>query len=159
MLSIQLTVLDVMKHSSTPSQPKVILFLCTGNSCRSQMAEGFARIMAPAATQIYSAGVSPVGVNPFAVKVMEEIGVDIQSQTSKGISAVPVDKINTIITLCGHAARYCPSFPKSVESHHWPIDDPVRARGTDEEVLRAFRTARDEIQNRIKTFFERLGSD
>ena len=118
------------------------------------MAEGFARVMAPAATQIYSAGVSPVGVNPFSVKVMREIGVDIRSQASKGISAIPVDKINTVITLCDHAARYCPSFPKPVESHYWPIDDPIKVRGTDEEVLHAFRTARDEIRNRIKIFFE-----
>jgi arsenate reductase (thioredoxin) len=148
-----------MKRPSSQSQPQAILFLCTGNSCRSQMAEGFARPMAPPGTQIYSAGVSPVGVNPFAIKVMREAGVDIRSQTSKGISAIPVDKIDTVITLCDHAARYCPSFPKPVVNHHWPIDDPIRARGTEEEVLRAFRTARDEIRNHIQSFFKHLGSD
>ena len=152
-------VLDGMKGSSVPSPPKAILFVCTANSCRSQMAEGFARVMAPAGIQIYSAGVSPVGVNSIAIQVMREAGVDIRSQTSKGISAIPIDKIDTVITLCDYAARYCPSFPKAVESHHWPIDDPVGVRGTDEKVLYAFRTARDEIGNRIKAFFERLGSD
>ena len=133
--------------------PQAVLFLCTGNSCRSQMAEGFARIMAPAGIEIYSAGVAPVGVNPRTVKVMSEAGVDIRSQASKGLSAIPLDKIDAVITLCGHAEEYCPTFPRSVKRYHWPIDDPVRARGTDEEISNTFRKARDEIRNRVSDFF------
>ena len=133
--------------------PKAVLFLCTGNSCRSQMAEGFARIMAPAGIEVYSAGVAPVGVNPWTVQVMTEAGVDIRSQASKGLSAIPLDKIDAVITLCGYAEEYCPTFPGPVKRHHWPIDDPVRARGTDEEILNTFRKARDEIRNRVSDFF------
>ena len=136
-----------------------ILFLCTGNSCRSQMAEGFARFMASDGIQIYSAGIAPAGVNPLTVQVMREAGVDIRSQASKGLSTVPLDKIDTVITLCGHAEEHCPTFPGSVKRHHWPIDDPVKVRGAEQEVLRAFREARDEIRDRVKDFMEKIKNE
>ena len=135
-------------------QHKVILFLCTANSCRSQMAEGFARQMAPAGTQIYSAGIFPVGVNQTAAQVMRECGIDIGLQTSKGLSGVPLEKIETLITLCGYANEYCPSLPRPVDRYHWPIEDPIKARGTQEQILKAFRKARDEIRGRIQVFFK-----
>lgn len=142
-----------MKMKEVRFLPRAVLFLCTGNSCRSQMAEGFARIMAPAGIEVYSAGIAPVGVNPLAVKVMTEAGVDIRSQASKGLSATPLDKIDTVITLCDYAEEYCPTFPRPVKRYHWPVDDPVRARGTDEEILNTFRKARDEIRTRVGDFF------
>lgn len=133
---------------------KRILFLCTGNSCRSQMAEGFARVIVPEGGTVYSAGISPAGVHPLAIKVMAEIEIDISGQSSKGISAIPMNQIDAVITLCDHANRVCPSFPGSVERFHFPIDDPIRVRGSDDEVLQAFRTARDKIQSRLSGFFQ-----
>jgi arsenate reductase (thioredoxin) len=141
-----------------PRKPDMrrILFLCTGNSCRSQIAEGFGRIMIPNGNEVYSAGIAPVGIHPLTVQVMKEAGLDLHSQKSKGLSSIPLDKISTVITLCGHAEEHCPTFPANVERHHWPIKDPVRVRGTDEEVLRAFRMAREEIRNCVKEYMEKI---
>lgn len=138
-------------------RPGAVLFLCTGNSCRSQMAEGFARDMFPPNIQIFSAGISPVGINPWTIHIMDEAGIDIRGQRSKGISAIPVDRIDTVITLCGHAEAYCPTFPGPVARHHWPIDDPVGTRGTDEQILKAFRKAREEIKARIVEYGRGIG--
>ena len=132
---------------------KTILFLCTGNSCRSQMAEGYARKVAPAGTNVCSAGIEPQGVNPGAVKAMQEIGIDISGRHSKDISEVPVDEIDTVITLCGNAAENCPVFPGKVERMHWDIDDPAKASGTEEEIAEAFRSARDKITGHIDELF------
>ena len=148
-----------MKHSTPPSPPQSVLFLCTANSCRSQMAEGFARGIAPPAIRVYSAGIAPAGVNPTAIRVMREVEVDITNQISKGISQLPLEAIDTVITLCDYANQYCPSFPLPVRRLHWPIKDPVGARGTEEAVQNAFRTPLDEIQAKIKMFFEDLRSD
>jgi len=108
-----------------------ILFLCTGNSCRSQMAEGFAKKMLPKDIKIFSAGLEPKGVHPTAIKVMQEIGVDISQQKSKNISEILLDKINIVITLCGDAAERCPIFPGKVKRIHWEIEDPAKAQGSD----------------------------
>jgi arsenate reductase len=145
-----------MEMKRSRSEPRVLLFLCTGNSCRSQMAEGFARRIAPEGLQIYSAGIAPAGVNPLTVKVMSEADVDIRSQTSKGLSAIPLDKIDIVVTLCGHAEEHCPTLPGPIERYYWPIEDPIKARGTDDEILSAFRKARDEIRDRVKEFMERI---
>ena len=101
---------------------KGILFVCTRNSCRSQMAEGFAKKMLPKNMVIFSAGLEPKGVHPMAIKVMQEIGVDISHQKSKNISEIPIDKIDLVITLCGDAAERCPIFPGKVERIHWEIE-------------------------------------
>lgn len=132
---------------------KNVLFLCTGNSCRSQMAEGFARAAAPEGVRVYSAGVDPVGVNPTAVQVMAEAGIDIADQASKDLDAVPVPEIDTLVTLCGDAAERCPALPGVKETLHWPVRDPAGATGSPDEVLRGFREARDDIAARVRSLF------
>jgi len=107
---------------------KGILFLCTGNSCRSQMAEGFARKMFPKDIKIFSAGLEPKGVHLMAVKVMQEVGIDISHQKSKNISEIPIDKIDLVVTLCGDAAGRCPVFQGKVKKIHWEIENPAKAR-------------------------------
>ncbi len=132
---------------------KNILFLCTGNSCRSQMAEGFARRQAPVGTAVYSAGIEKHGLDPRAVRVMAEVGVDIASQCSKTVKEIPADRIDTVITLCGHAAETCPAYLVDLPGAHWSLPDPARAEGTEAEVLAVFRRVRDEIQRRVKELF------
>lgn len=129
---------------------KGVLFLCTGNSCRSQMAEGFTKKMFPKNMEIFSAGLEPKGVHPMAVKVMQEIGVDISHQKSKNISEIPIDKINMVITLCGDAAERCPVFPGKVKKNHWSLDDPAKVQGSQEEIIKIFRKVRDKIKSYIE---------
>lgn len=129
-----------------------VMFLCTGNSCRSQMAEGFARVLGKGILEPYSAGLKPSQVNPRAMQAMREVGIDISSQTSKSIDDELLLRIDIIITLCGHAEAMCPMTPPSIKRMHWPIDDPVAAVGTEEEIMREFRKARDEINKRIQDF-------
>ena len=137
---------------------KVILFLCTGNSCRSQMAEGFAKKMLPKNMEIFSAGIEPKGVHPMAIKVMQEVGIDISKQESKNISEIPLDKINTVTTLCGDAAERCPIFPGKVEMIHWAIEDPAKAQGSEEEIAKVFRKVWDKIKSYMenKKWFDPL---
>ena len=129
---------------------KKVLFLCTGNSCRSQMAEGFARAAAAPGIEIYSAGVEAHGLNPRAVAVMAELGVDLRQQTSKTLAEIPADEIDTLITLCGDAAERCPVFPGVVTREHWPLADPARAEGSEEAILEAFRSVRNELEKRVR---------
>ncbi len=129
-----------------------VMFLCTGNSCRSQMAEGLARKLGKGGVAVYSAGLIPAGVNPYAKRVMKEIGIDISGQKSKVIDEGLLRKMDVIITLCGNAALSCPVTPLEIKRLHWPIEDPVGTIGTDEEILEAFRKARDEIRERIEGF-------
>ena len=128
---------------------KGILFLCTGNSCRSQMAEGFAKKMLSKDSKIFSAGIEPKRIHPKAVKVMQEVGIDISQQRSKNISEVPIDKIDLVVTLCGDAAERCPIFPGKVERIHWEIEDPAKVRGSDKEIAKVFRKIRDNIKSYI----------
>lgn len=132
---------------------KNILFLCTGNSCRSQIAEGFARALAPAGVTIYSAGTEPKEIHPLAIRVMKEAGIDISGQKAKGLDAIPVEGIDLVVTLCGDAAESCPAFAETAERLHWPLSDPARARGEEQAVLRSFRDVRDEIRARIERLF------
>jgi arsenate reductase len=133
-----------------------VMFLCTGNSCRSQMAEGFARHYGKGILEPYSAGLMPAGVNPNAIKVMKEIGIDISGQTSDPIDEELLRKMDVIITLCGNAEAACPMTPPGIKRLHWPVDDPVGTVGTEEEVLNAFRKARDEIKERVLKFIEEV---
>lgn len=130
-----------------------ILFLCTGNSCRSQMAEGFARKRARDKYEIFSAGTEPKSVHPLAVRVMQEAGIDISSQRSKGLDSVPLDRIDRVITLCGEAGEACPVLPGTVERVHWPLPDPALVQGDEEQILQAFRQVRDEIGARVESLF------
>ena len=126
---------------------KGILFLCTGNSCRSQMAEGFAKKMFPKNMEVFSAGLEPKGVHPMAIKVMQEVGIDISKQKSKNISEIPIDKIDSVVTLCGDAAERCPIFPGKVKRIHWELEDPAKEQGSEEEITQAFRKVRDKIKS------------
>ncbi len=148
------TTVRVFLPSAEPNNDaKGILFLCTGNSCRSQMAEGFARKLAPQGLPIYSAGTQPKTLHPLATKVMKEIGTDISSQRSKSLDEIPLEKVDLVITLCGEAAESCPTLPKRTEHLHWPLPDPALAKGAEEEVLKVFRNVRDEIQRRVEELF------
>ena len=133
-----------------------VMFLCTGNTCRSQMAEGFARELGKGVVEAYSAGLTPSRVHPRAVQVMGELGIDISGQSSKSIDDALLRRMDVIITLCGHAEEMCPMTPPEIKRIHWPIDDPVSAVGTEEEVLREFRRARDEIRGKIEQFVSEL---
>lgn len=127
-----------------------LLFLCVANSARSQMAEGLARAMLPEGTDVYSAGSAPTQPNPYAVRVMADIGIDLSTHHAKSVDNIPQDRIGTVITLC--ADEVCPVFPAGVERHHWPLADPAAASGAEEEILTAFRATRDDIQQRLRSF-------
>lgn len=129
---------------------KGVLFLCTGNSCRSQMAEGFVKKMLSKDLNIFSAGLEPKGIHPMAVKVMQEIGLDISRQKSKNISEIPIGEIDIVITLCGDAAERCPVFPGKVKRIHWELEDPAKAQGSKEEIKKIFQNVRDKIKSHIK---------
>ena len=133
-----------------------IMFMCTGNSCRSQMAEGFARASGQGLVEPYSAGVMPSEVHPKTVQVMKETGVDISNQRSKGIDESLLNTMDIIITLCSSAEAMCPMTPPRIKRMHWSIDDPKSATGTEEDVLNAFRRAREEIKKKIEILIEEL---
>jgi arsenate reductase len=137
------------------SDARRVLFLCTGNSCRSQMAEGLLRQLAGERYESLSAGARPAGyVHPMAIQVMSELGVDITEAQSKHIedflpkNGVPPD---LVISVCDSAAEECPVFPGKVDRKHWPFYDPIHAQGTEDERLQAFRAVREEIRARLET--------
>ncbi|RRK09297.1 arsenate reductase (thioredoxin) [Lactiplantibacillus garii] len=136
---------------------KQIYFLCTGNSCRSQMAEGFARQLLGTGWQVASAGIETHGVNPLAVQVMQEVGVDMSAQTSKLIDSNYLNRCNLVVTLCGDARDRCPVTPSRVRRLHWPLPDPAQATGTTAERLAAFRTVRDQIKQNVTALVRELG--
>ena len=124
-----------------------VLILCTGNSCRSHLAEGILRAAAGDLVDVHSAGSKPAGyVHPKAIQVMREIGLDISSHTSKHMKEFLDRQITTVITVCGNADQACPIYPGQVNRHHWRFDDPAHATGTEEEILAEFRRVRDEIR-------------
>lgn len=127
-----------------------ILFLCVANSARSQMAEGLARHLFGDAAQVQSAGSTPAGVNPLAIKVLAEDGIDISGQQSKSVDSVKTEGLDAVITLC--AEEVCPVLPGRVERLHWPLPDPTAAPGTDESRLQRFRDTRDELRSRLVRF-------
>ena len=132
------------------------MFMCTGNSCRSQMAEGFARAFGQGVLEPYSAGVMPSEVHPKTVQVMKEIGIDISNQRSKGIDESLLNTMDIIITLCSSAEAMCPMTPPRIKRTHWSIDDPKSATGSEEDVLNAFRSARDDIKKKIEMLIDEL---
>lgn len=133
---------------------KTIYFLCTGNSCRSQMAEGWAKMWLRDEWNVYSAGIEAHGLNPNAVKAMHEIGIDISNQTSDIIDSDILNNADLVVTLCGDAADKCPVTPPTVKRVHWGFDDPAKATGTDDDKWTVFQRVRDEIGERIKRFSE-----
>jgi len=130
-----------------------VLILCTGNSCRSHLAEGILRAAAGDFLHVVSAGSKPAGyVHPLAIKVMAEIGIDIAKHTSKSMHEFLTAPVETVITVCGHADQACPMFPGQVNRHHWPFDDPAHATGIEEEKLAVFRRVRDEIRRAFESY-------
>lgn len=132
-----------------------ILFLCTGNSCRSQMAEGWAKRLGPE-HRVASAGIEAHGLNPRAVAVMQEAGVDISSQSSDTLDAFDLADFSLLVTVCGHADEYCPVLPAGLEKHHWPLSDPARLTGSEEAIMDGFRASRDDIRRRVEMLLESL---
>lgn len=131
---------------------KKILVLCTGNSCRSQMAEGWLRHYAGDKAEVHSAGVEAHGLNPRAVTVMKELDIDISHHTSKTIDAVNHLQFDIVLTVCDHARERCPYFPARVRQAHHDFPDPATVRGTEEEIMKAFRAVRDQIQKFSQAF-------
>lgn len=123
-----------------------VLFLCTGNACRSQMAEGFARAMADDRLVIHSAGINPQGLDSRAVAVMAESGVDISRQYSKMLDESVLEQVSLVVTLCGDANERCPLLPPGTERRHWALPDPARAEGDHAAIDDLFRQVRDQIR-------------
>jgi len=126
------------------------MFVCTGNSARSQMAEGFARHFGRGRVEACSAGMEPTKLNPFAVAVMQEKGVDISHQRSKAFDENFARRMDVVVTVCGSADERCPILPPEVRKLHWPLEDPAATKGTDAEILAKFRDIRDQIEARVQ---------
>lgn len=133
---------------------KKILVLCTGNSCRSQMAEGWLRHFAKDRAEIYSAGIETHGVNPKAIQFMKESDIDISQHTSNHINEYKSIDFDFILTVCDHAKENCPYFPANAMRFHHNFSDPSKVKGTEEEIANAFRLTRDEIRDYCKKFLE-----
>ncbi len=129
-----------------------VLFLCTGNSARSQMAEGLLRELGGESFDVESAGTTPVGLNPLATEVMRETGIDISGQRSKSVAEFLDKRFDHVITVCDRAKESCPIFPSAALTLHWSFDDPAETRGGEEERKIVFRRVRDEIRHRIQLF-------
>ena len=145
-----------MADSATKTK---ILFLCTGNACRSQMAEGWARHLKSDVIEAYSAGVWPAGVSSRAIKVMAEAGVDISSHKSQHVDEFADVELDYVITLCDNAREQCPVFPGDVKLVHRAFSDPIMMIGTDDQVIAAFHRTRDEIKAFVETLPESLEGD
>lgn len=133
---------------------KTIYFLCTGNSCKSQMAKGFAKKYLGDDWEVKSAGIEAHGLNPNAVKAMNEIGIDISNQKSEIMDMDILNNATMAVTLCGDAQDKCPMTPPHVKREHWGFDDPAKAEGTEDEVWQVFQRVRDEIGDQVKQFAE-----
>ncbi len=136
------------------TEVKKVLFLCTGNSVRSQMAEALLNKLGSGKWKAQSGGVFPSYVHPLAIRVMDEIKIDISRQTSKSMNEFLKEAFDYIITLCDEAAMSCPTFPGQGKRFHWPFEDPAAAIGPIEERLVVFRRIRDEIKRKIEEFLE-----
>ena len=138
--------------SDKSAKPRVLI-LCTGNSCRSHMAEGILRAAVGDLLEVHSAGSKPAGyVHPMAIAAMAEIGIDISGHTSKQMDGFLDREIETVITVCGNADQACPMFPGQVNRYHWGFDDPAHTRGTVEEVMNEFCRVRDEIRRVFEAY-------
>ncbi len=139
-------------------KPKV-LFLCTGNSCRSQMAEGLLRHHAGDRMEVASAGTNAVGLNPSAVAVMQEVGIDISAHASKHVDSLVDKPFTDVVTVCDSARESCPRFPSETSKLHWSLEDPAQAEGSEEERLAVFRRVRDQIDALVEAFMRSRTSE
>jgi len=133
-----------------------ILYLCTGNSCRSQIAEGWTRQTGGDWVEAQSAGIEMHGKNPRAIAIMKEAGIDISGQKSTIVNDLMLERADVVVTVCGHADEQCPLLPAAVKKVHWPLTDPAKATGTDEEIMNKFRVTRDEIEKRVSDLLTSL---
>jgi arsenate reductase (thioredoxin) len=134
---------------------KTVLFLCTHNSCRSQMAEGLLRDIAGDKFEAFSAGIYPTSVHPLAKKVMKELGIDISGRESKSVDEFLDKEFDFVITVCDNARQTCPFFPGNHELLHWSLEDPAIALGSEEERLLIFRKIRDQLRDHIQKLVNR----
>ena len=132
-----------------------VLFLCTGNSCRSQMAEGFARHFGGDRVEVHSAGIEAHGKNPRAIAAMADIDIDISAQDSTRLSDDMLDGLDLVVTVCGHADEHCPVLPPGIRRVHWPLPDPAKATGTEEQIKTEFRAVRDDIRRRVEALLKK----
>lgn len=139
------------------ADPVNVLFLCTGNSCRSQIAEGWARHIGGDAVSVESAGIEAHGKNPRAIAVMQEAGIDIAGQESTIVDDHMLQRADIVVTVCGHADEQCPVLPPGVTKLHWPLTDPAKAIGSDEQIMREFRATRDEVEQRVRELLDTIG--
>jgi len=133
-----------------------ILYLCTGNSCRSQIAEGWTRQLGGDRIEVQSAGIEAHGKNPRAIKVMQEAGIDISHQESTIVSEEMLKLADVVVTVCGHADEQCPTLPPGVKKVHWPLTDPAKATGSESEIMNEFRATRDEVRTRVQGLLNSL---
>ena len=136
-----------------------VLFLCTGNSCRSQMAEAWARHLGGERLEAQSAGIESHGKNPRAIEVMREAGIDISAQESVKLTDQMLALADYIVTVCGHADENCPVLPAGVHKQHWPLHDPAKVTGSEDEIMAAFRESRDDIRGRVEDLIEGFKSN
>ena len=134
--------------------PVRVLFVCTGNAARSQMAEGFARHLGGSQVDAHSAGIEPSRLNPYALRVMQEKGIDISGQHSKAFQWDLARQMDVVITVCGHANESCPVLPPEVRRLHWPLEDPAAATGSEAEILAMFRRIRDQVESLVRDWLE-----
>jgi len=126
-----------------------VLFLCTGNSCRSQMAEGWARHLGGNWLEVQSAGIEAHGKNPRAIAAMREAGVDISGQESTKLTPAMLEWADLLVTVCGHADEHCPVLPAGKQKKHWPLEDPAKTSGSEAEIMQKFRATREEVKRRV----------
>jgi arsenate reductase len=133
-----------------------VLYLCTGNSCRSQIAEGWTRLIGNGRVEVQSAGIEAHGKNPRAISVMEEVGIDISGQESTIVSDEMLQRADVVVTVCGHADEQCPVLPAGVKKVHWPLTDPAKATGTEDEIMDQFKATREEVETRVRGLLGKL---
>jgi len=138
------------------NKKKRVLFLCTGNSCRSQMAEGWLKHLGGDTYEVFSAGIEAHGKNPRAIAAMKDAGIDISNQASDVIDIGILESLDLLVTVCSHADAHCPVFSMQGKREHWPFEDPAKASGTEEEVMREFHRVRDQIRRRIEVFLSEI---
>ncbi len=143
-----------LQNSAPPRLKPKVLFLCTGNSCRSQIAEGLLRNRAGDRFEVASAGTSPAGLSPLAGRAMEEIGIDISTQASKHVDSLAGQQFTHVITVCDNAREICPAFPATTQSLHWSFEDPAGAQGSEHERMKVFTRVRDEIDQKVHGFVQ-----
>lgn len=133
-----------------------ILYLCTGNSCRSQIAEGWTRQLGEDRFEVQSAGIEAHGKNPRAISIMKEAGIDISGQESTIVTDEMLKLADVVVTVCGHADEQCPASPPNAKKVHWPLTDPAKATGSEAEIMEQFRATRTEIENRVRDLLSSL---